>query len=86
MNNNKKISKGLVATHAFGGIVFVIYVIICMLKNFETFNGIEFALYFVTISSSDDFLKNKIINYTFYIVIVLLSIYLMHTIYYNFII
>ena len=86
MNENKKLSKGLVAVHAVAGIVFTIYVITCMLKNFENFNGVEFALYFITILSSEDFLKNKIINYTFYIVVVLLSIYLIHSIYYNFII
>ena len=86
MNNNKKISKGLVATHAFGGIVFVIYVIICMLKNFENFDGVVFGLYFMTILPfQEDFLKNNIIKYTFYIILVLLLIFLIHKAY-NFII
>ena len=85
MNNTKKPSKGLVAAHAVIGIVFTIYIIICMLKNFENFDGVVFALYFMTILSSKDFLKNNIIKYTFYITIVLLLIFLIHTVY-NFII
>jgi len=86
MKNNKKPSKGLVAMHAFVGIVFTIYIIICMLKNFENFDGVVFAIYFTTIISfQEEFFKNNIIKYTFYIILVLLLIFLIHKAY-NFII
>ena len=77
---NKKLTKLFVVLYSCLGIVFSTYVIINMIKGFQDFDDVIFPIYFVTILSLSHFykdpLKNKFIQYPFYLMSILFIIFL----------
>ena len=65
------------------GIIFITYVTVSMFNEFKNFDEVIFPLYFVAILSSQHFyksiLKNKFIQYPFYIMGILFLIFLVKT-------
>ena len=80
---NKKLTKGIVIIYASLGIIFITYVIVSMFNGFKNFDEVIFPIYFVTILSSEHFykniLKNKFVQYPFYIMGILFLIFLAKT-------
>ena len=80
---NKKLTKGIVIIYASLGIIFITYIIVSMFNGFKNFDEVIFPIYFVTILSSSHFykdpLKNKFIQYPFYIMSILFVIFLVKT-------
>ena len=81
--DNEKLTKGIVIINASLGIIFITYVIVSMFNGFKNFDEVIFPLYFVTILSLEHFyksiLKNKFIQYPFYIMGILFLIFLVKT-------
>ena len=77
---NQELKKGVIMLYALLGIVFITYVIICMLNGSENFDEVVFPLYFViSIYFKKNILENKFLKYPFVIMTMLFLIFLVRT-------